>query len=164
MSKAENTFTDATSHDAEPDRELELRRNKTKAARATADEAKTRVDELDTEIDANAARTRDYEKALEKARSEVAWLEKALKTTAKQRESLRASRTKAGKASAKARNKAQKVEVKYDQTVLSEIVRREKLADLSQDDSSSKVPERETTDLGTATSIEVAARTTAEHA
>jgi DNA repair exonuclease SbcCD ATPase subunit len=172
MSKT--TFTDRRNQDEGPDEALARRRDKVKDSRATAETLRQRVDELDAEAEANAARSRDYEKALQKAKAEVAELTKALKRTARQQESLLSRRSAAVKSALKAKDKAQKIEAKYDQSVLSEIVRREKLADLGSGGSggsaapagsnagASQAPEPEHADLGTATATEVAARKTAD--
>jgi chromosome segregation ATPase len=146
---------------AKPEPALERRRSKTQRTRKTADQARARVADLDREIDANSSRTRDYETALQKAQAEVTWLKKALKTTAKQRDRLGSDRAQAAQAAAKAYRQAQKAESKYDESVLDEIVRREKLSDLDRDH---RAPAPETVDLGTSTATKVAARTTADNA
>jgi chromosome segregation ATPase len=161
------------STESEPDRVLEHRRDQTKSVRKAAQKARNRVHELETEINSNATRAQDYEKALEKAKAEVEWLKQALKTTTKRGERLIVDRKKAGEESAKAQRKAEKVEAKYEESVLAEIVRREKLADLEahtrstsrrsrpdREATEQRTPDRETPDLATTTATEVAARTT----
>jgi chromosome segregation ATPase len=153
-----------TDQEANPDQTLERRRNKTRSARDEAGKADSRVKALDAAINASSARTDQYKKDLKKAEQKVSELKKSLKTTAKQQDRLSADRVKASAAAVKAHSKARKIESKYDQSVLQEIVRREKLADLGQDNHSDSGPhlKPETPSLGTTTATQVAARTTAD--
>jgi chromosome segregation ATPase len=115
----------------DPPSRLKRRRRKAQAAKAAAEAAQTGVAELDTQLNANAAQSRKIEVALQRTRDEAARLRKTLKAAAKDRAKLRSDRKKARRATAKAQQKAHSADAKYDQIVLTEMVRREKERDLS---------------------------------
>ncbi|HLL65784.1 MAG TPA: hypothetical protein VK453_08540 [Micromonosporaceae bacterium] len=116
----------AQRHDSDAQPKLHRRRDKAEAAKAAADKARADLSALDDQVKANAAETRDNETALEHARDEVIRLKRAIKASGKSRGKLRAARKKALNVVGKADRKARAAEAKYDQIVLTEMVRREK--------------------------------------
>jgi chromosome segregation ATPase len=110
---------------------LDRRREKAKAARATADAAQQRLSGLDDGLAANTAQTRELEIALRRASDEVSRLKKALKASAKKNQQLTASGKKAAASVAKAQQEAYAAESKYDKAVLADMVRRERNRDLA---------------------------------
>jgi len=112
-------------------RRLERRRDKLRAARATADSAAVQVTRLDAELTATASRIGELEAELAAARDNVAVVKRSIKAVEKQRANLRAERKQARRDQAAARQKADDAERRYDRAMLADMVRREKQQDLS---------------------------------
>ena len=117
--------------DASPGSTLDRRREKAKAAKATADAARQRLSEIDDGLAANTAQTQEQETALRRASDEVSRLKKALKASAKKNQQLTASRKKVAASVAKTQQKAYAAEAKYDKAVLADMVRKERNRDLA---------------------------------
>jgi chromosome segregation ATPase len=98
-----------------------------RAARARADAVRS----LDQGLHTNTERYAAQEKALAAALDTATTLKKAMKASAKDRDSLRAARREARRAAAKADQRAATAEARYDRAVLADLVRREKDHDLS---------------------------------
>lgn len=105
---------------------LDQRREKARVAQEVADRALESVTAIDAQLAANTAQTERDQAGLRHARDEIVRLKHALKTAAKDRNTLRKRQGKAGAAALKAKARAQRAEKRYDQEVLVEIVRREK--------------------------------------
>ena len=110
---------------------LDRRRRKFWRARSAADDAAGVVRQLEERIDTNAGRGRTYEANLRAALDEVAGLKKAIKTSAKEADGLRAERKAARERAAEAQQRAERAESKYDEVMLVELLRREKDKDLA---------------------------------
>ena len=119
------------STDASQGSTLDRRREKAKAAKATADAAQQRLSGLDDELAANAAQTQEHETALRRASDEVSRLKKALKASAKKNQQLTASRKKVAASVAKTQQKASAAQGKYDKALLADMVRKERNRDLA---------------------------------
>ena len=119
------------STDASQGSTLDRRREKAKAAKATADAAQQRLSGLDDELAANAAQTQEHETALRRASDEVSRLKKALKASAKKNQQLTASRKKVAASVAKTQQKAYAAENEYDKALLADMVRKERNRDLA---------------------------------
>lgn len=87
--------------------------------------------ELDSELASNAGQRRNDEAGVRDARDHVAALKTTIKATKKERDKLRAARKDARRNAAKAAQRAATAEAKYDRAVLADMVRREKVTDLS---------------------------------
>jgi hypothetical protein len=119
------------STDASEGSTLDRRREKAKAAKATADAAQQRLSGLDDGLAANAAQTQEHETALRRASDEVSRLKKALKASAKKNQQLTASRKKVAASVAKTQQKAYAAEGKYNKALLADMVRKERNRDLA---------------------------------
>ena len=111
--------------------ELDQRRDKLQAARATAENAAAEVEALDQHLETNAAVRRARETDLRTAMDRVAAAKKATKANAKDDDKLRTARKDARQVADQAQHKAATAETKYDRAVLADLVRREKDSDLS---------------------------------
>ena len=125
------------STDASQGSTLDRRREKAKAAKATADAAQQRLSGLDDGLAANAAQTQEHETALRRASDEVGQLKKALKASAKKNQQLTASRKKVAASVAKTQQKAYAAEGKYNKALLADMVRKERNRDLAAHDGAS---------------------------
>jgi hypothetical protein len=84
----------------------------------------------------NAVQNQEHETALRRASDEVRRLKKALKASTNKNQQLTASRKKVAASVAKARQKADAAEDKYDKAVLADMVRKERNRDLAAHDGS----------------------------
>lgn len=110
---------------------LDRRRNALQAARSAAEATGAKVVSLDEALDSNAMRRSEYEANLQVALDRVAGLKKSIKASNQERSKLRTARKAARQADAKARQRADTSEAKYDRAVLADMLRREKDRDLS---------------------------------
>lgn len=127
MSTAPDTDTRGTGADRSST--LDRRRAKAQQARTAAEAGQAKVAELEGRLRANADQNEQHETALQRALQEASRLKKDLKALAKERAKLRTTRRKARTTAEKRQRKARVAEGKYDQSVLAEMVRREKEAD-----------------------------------
>ncbi len=111
--------------------DLDTRRDKLKAAKAAATTAKAAATRVDTQLRSNASGREKCEGDLTAARERVRILEKGVKLAKKERGKLREAGKKADKRAAKAQQRADAAERKYDRAVLAAMVGREKKNDLS---------------------------------
>jgi len=110
---------------------LDRRRNALHASRSAAEATGAKVASLDEALDSNAMRRSEYEANLQVALDRVAGLKKTIKASKQERSKLRTARKAARQADAKARQRADTSEAKYDRAVLADMLRREKDRDLS---------------------------------
>jgi chromosome segregation ATPase len=110
---------------------LRRRRKRLQAAQADAAATAAAIVELDSELASNAGQRRNYEAGLRDARDHVAALKTTIKATNRERDKLRAARKDARRNAAKAARRAANADAKYDRAVLADMVRREKVTDLS---------------------------------
>lgn len=110
---------------------LDRRRRTLQRARGAGDAATAAVAELDRQIDANATQGRSHEAALEAALIQVTALKKAIKASAREAVRLRAARKVARERALKAQQRSAAAERRYDDAMLTELVRRAKAEDLA---------------------------------
>lgn len=110
---------------------LDKRRRKWLDAQQAASEAAGALALLEQQLDADE-RQRDTDRAdLTAAVARQAELEKAIKTSARQREELRRARKHAARAAKKAGQRAKAAEAKFDKALLADMLQKHKAADLS---------------------------------
>lgn len=140
---------------------LERRRDKAAAASAAADKAQAAVTDVDNQLKTLAGLTGQQEQSLRRAVDEAARLKRALKAAAKRRAELVKERKKAVAKANRARRKAKAAETKYDQEVLSDLVRREKERDRAAPDAAGSradpAPERSVTSVARSVAAKVTA-------
>ena len=110
---------------------LRRRRKRLQAAQRDAAATAAAIVELDSALASNAGQRRNYEAGLRDARDHVAALKTTIKATKKEHDKLRAARKDARRNAAKAAQRAATADAKYDRAVLADMVRREKVIDLS---------------------------------
>lgn len=156
---------------------LDRRREKSAAAHAAAEKARAGVTKLDQRLETNANLTREQTQTLRNIEAEAKRLRRALKNAGKERARLTKERRKAQNRAEKAESRAQAAEAKYDQSVLAEMVKREKERDAAATAARSTAakasrgdggrhttaaePPPERPDAGTTTAVRTAARKTA---
>ncbi|MEQ3551337.1 hypothetical protein WIS52_12730 [Pseudonocardia nematodicida] len=110
---------------------LERRRDELQTRSHAVEDAERDLQRAQEDLHNNAIASRQQEQALDAALERVAGVEKALKTSSKQHKQLRSAQTQARTALDDARRAAAVAEAKYEKAVLKEIVRREKVVDLT---------------------------------
>jgi hypothetical protein len=108
---------------------LDRRRTRAADAAKAAEQAQARVTELDNRLQTNASMTTQQKQALRNAEAEVARLKRLLKAGARERDRLAKARKKAADRTAKAQAKSKAAEAKYDKSLLTDLVSREKAKD-----------------------------------
>jgi hypothetical protein len=130
---------DATTTDANADLEvdhaaLDEPRGQWQAAEEVAVKAENQLSLVLERLEDNAERRSADEAALQAAIDQQAELKRAIKMSAKQRETLRKARSKAQREAAEARKQAQAAEATYDEALLAEVLAAQKIKDLSASD------------------------------
>lgn len=110
---------------------LERQRERMQARAKAVDTAELEVTRLEQDLENNDTAIRQQESAMEAATARVADLEQALKNSSKQRKQLRSALKMARVDVERAREDAAAAERKYEKAVLKEVVRREKVVDLT---------------------------------
>ena len=121
--------------------ELDVRRGRAQAAKAAAEAARSRLEQVDDQLNATAAEVREHETALRRASDEVQRRKEAVKAGGRRQKQLTAVRGKVASAVAKAQQKARAAEQKYDKAVLADLVRRERDRDLAAHSDSPATPQ-----------------------
>jgi chromosome segregation ATPase len=123
--------TPKTTERATPSTALDRRRAKWLATSHVATEAEGSLARLNSELEANARQREASKAALESAVQRAAELEKELKGLAKQRERLRADRTRAKRDVKSSRRRAKVTEQRFDKALMKDLLRKAKAADLA---------------------------------
>lgn len=116
---------------ADPATALDKRRAKWLTTVQAATAAEDALAQVDRELDANAQQRAAGKAALEAAIARAAELEKEIKALGKERESLRAERSRAKGVVRKARSRARGTEKKFDKALIKDMLRKAKAAALS---------------------------------
>jgi hypothetical protein len=111
---------------------LDRRREKMQARKGAGEATAADVVSVDDQLAANASQRREHEAALQAALDAVAVLKKSIKASTKERNKLRSARKGARRVAAKAQQRTDTAEAKYDRAVLADMLRREKDNDLSE--------------------------------
>jgi septal ring factor EnvC (AmiA/AmiB activator) len=87
---------------------------------------------IDRELAGTSERLREQQRTLQSVHAQAESLKKSIKQLKDRRETLRDKRKNARKHNGKARKKLEAAEAKYERSVVDEMVRREKMIDLSE--------------------------------
>jgi septal ring factor EnvC (AmiA/AmiB activator) len=116
-----------------PDRsQLERRRDKRNVAALAVSDAQVAESAVDRELARHTGRLREQKRLLQSQRAQLHALKKSIKHLEKRCEKLRDEHKGAKKNNTKAHKKLQSAEVKYERSVMDEMVRREKTVDLAE--------------------------------
>ena len=110
---------------------LDKRRRKWLDAQQVASEAAGALALLEQQLDAGERQRQTDEADLKAAAARQVELEKAIKTSSRQREELRRARKRAARDAKKAGQRAKAAEAKFDKALLADMVQKHKAADLS---------------------------------
>lgn len=110
---------------------LEQRREALQSQVGAVEAAELKLNQVEQDVENNTIATRQQESAMEAATARVADLEKALKGSGKERKQLQAALKEAKAGLKQAREEASAAEARYEKAVLKEVVRREKVVDLT---------------------------------
>lgn len=130
-SKASSAEVEASNGPGDRRPTLERRRDELQARTSAVQAAELELTRLEQDMENNTIATRQQESAMEAATARVTDLEQALKNSGKQRKELRSALKQARSDAEQARESAVAAEAKYEKAVLKEVVRREKVVDLT---------------------------------